>query len=414
MKKTTLFIITALLCCNAVCQEIGPYKFSIGTFSKFHKQSKRMAENNKLLNFGVRWESRMDGVTQFVQEYDVFIDYGKSPVVYINNISGMTKTILTKDYVKIVDDMNRNLIVYSRKAKNKDYYEVGIENCLSALHSLEYILYPLGKKFNPGIPNLLLSSSDTLLHGVEYVKYVGHSGRYYEYNDETGARDIPYDEIIYIFINKATDLIDSVFVTNITKNKYKYEAFYNVFSVSNDDIRPSFDSIFDFTQKAYAGYSLHDETNPPANMFYTQNKYFSDEVLDFPIVDLNGDTTTIREEKGFICLDLWFIGCGACMKELEMMKKEKDSLGYRIIENAGIKLFCVNEFSDNAALIRETTARYDCEDIIYFAKGFNTVYNATPCPYIILISPDKKKIFESSGLQNWDEVLKAKQNYETK
>ena len=70
MKRIGLFIIAVLLCCNAACQEIGPYKFSIGTMSKFHKQSARMAENNKLLRFKMKRESRMDGVTQFEQEYE--------------------------------------------------------------------------------------------------------------------------------------------------------------------------------------------------------------------------------------------------------------------------------------------------------------------------------------------------------
>ena len=77
-------------------------------------------------------------------------------------------------------------------------------------------------------------------------------------------------------------------------------------------------------------------------------------------------------------------------------------------------MLLINEFSDNAELIMERMEKYNIDDIIYTAKGFNKVYKASPCPYIILVSPDKQKVFEVAGEVGdcYQELLKAKEKFE--
>lgn len=409
-----LLVLAVSLCGFAACQNKKPYQFSVKTDKKFSAQAKTLADNNRFLYFTFNKEVRQDGKYLWDRTYDVFIDYSDDNLVMICDHEFDNYYLVTNDSAMNIDKENRDLTIFRKKSKSSAFYDVGAENFISQIRGVDYYFKPLKKHCRMKHSDLLIESSDTIIRGTSFTKYMGHSGMSYLYNKNSGRNDIPYDVVSVAFVNNETNCLDSVYTTNITDNEFKYETIIKVLSVSNDNMYPLIDSIFDFTNKSYAGYSVHDNLNPPASILGTRNKSFTDEVLDFPLVSLIGDTTTIRKEEGWLFLDFWFIGCGPCVESFQKIRHEQDSLGYRILEQEGIKMLLINEFSDNAELIMERMEKYNIDDIIYTAKGFNKVYHASPCPYIILISPDKQKVFEVAGEVGdcYQELLKAKEKFE--
>ena len=414
MKKLMILMLAVSMCGFAASQNIGPYQFSIKTEKKFAKQTKTMADNNRFLFFTFNKEVRQDGKYLWDRTYGVFIDYGDDNLVMICDHEFDNYYLVTNDSVLNIDKERRDLTIFRKKSKSRDFYDVGAENFISQIRGVDYYLIPLKKHCRMKHGDLLVESSDTIIRGTSFTKYIGHSGIRYLYNEDTDRYDIPYDDISLAYVNNETNYLDSVYTTNITDNEFKNETIIKVLSVSNDNMYPLIDSIFDFTNKSYVGYSVHDNLNPPASILGTRNTSFTDEVLDFPLVSLNGDTTTIRKEESWLFLDFWFIGCGPCVESFQKIRHEQDSLGYRILEQEGIKMLLINEFSDNAELIMERMEKYNIDDIIYTAKGFNKVYKASPCPYIILVSADKQKVFEVAGEVGdcYQELLKAKEKFE--
>ena len=414
MKKFMYFMLAVSLYGFAAGQNIGPHQFSAKTEMKFSAQAGKLAEDNRFLCFTFNKEARQDGKYLWDRTYDVFIDYGDHNLVMICDHEFDDYYLVTNDSVMNIDRERRNLNIFRKKSKSRAFFDVGAENYVNKIRGVDYFLRPLKKHCGMKKSDLLVESKDTIINGTSFTVYTGHSGMVHLYNKETGRNDIPYDIVSVAYVNNETNCLDSVYYTNITDNEFKNETIIKVLGVSNDDKYQLIDSVFDFTSRSYAGYSLHDNLNPPSNISATSNKELTDATLDFPLVSLDGDTTTIREEDGWLFLDFWFLGCAPCVESFQKIRREQDSLGYRVLEHEGIKMMLVNEISDNAELIRERMEKYGINDIIYTAKEFRKVYQATPCPYIILISPDKQKVFEAAGEVGdcYDKLLKAKKEYE--
>ena len=134
--------------------------------------------------------------------------------------------------------------------------------------------------------------------------------------------------------------------------------------------------------------------------------------MHFPLVKLNGDTTTLAENEGWILLNVWSFNCGPCIENLQNYGHEKDSLGYRILEREGIKIMAVNQSSDNLELIRQFGEKTGTTDIMYSGKGLSGVIELQYYGYYYLISPDRQIAYESSHLGDYSELLKAKSDYE--
>lgn len=414
MKIIVPFVLAVSLCSIAASQNIKPYQFSIKTERELDAQAKAMADDNRFLCLTFNKELWVDGEYSWDRSHDVFIDYGRNNLVMIHDHEFDNYYLVTNDSTVFVDKERRELTVFRKKAKSRDFYIVGAENYINTIpDGLDYYLRPLKGHCRKKHPHLPIESRDTTIRGTDYTKYMAHSGVQHFYNEKTRRFDIPIDDVSVSFVNNETNCLDSVYITNITDNDNKTEAFIRVMDISNDNKYQLIDSVFDFTSVLYAGYTVHDNLNPPTSIVGTTNRNLTDEVLDFPIVSLDGDTTTIRNEQGWLFLDFWFIGCGACEKSFQTIKEEQDSLGYRILEREGIKMMLVNEFSDNVELVRERIDQYSIDDIVYTAKGVSRIYRANPCPYIILISPDKQKVYEVAGNNDcYKQLLKAKREYE--
>lgn len=129
-------------------------------------------------------------------------------------------------------------------------------------------------------------------------------------------------------------------------------------------------------------------------------------------MNINCDTTTIKEYDSWILLNFWRFSCGPCLKNMENYKHEKDSLGYRVLENNDIKILAINYESNNMEQLGKLAGKDDSKDIIYSAKGIKQRINLPFQGYYYLISPKKEIVYETSHLGDYSELLKAKAEYE--
>ena len=134
--------------------------------------------------------------------------------------------------------------------------------------------------------------------------------------------------------------------------------------------------------------------------------------MDYPLVGLNNDTITIASLDGWILLSLWSFNCPSCIRNMQKYGREKDSLGYRVVEKQGISILSTNYVSGNMNLIGEMASKTNTTDITYCAQGLMRTHTIPYLGYYYLISPDKQIVYETSNLGDYSELLEAKANYE--
>lgn len=156
------------------------------------------------------------------------------------------------------------------------------------------------------------------------------------------------------------------------------------------------------------------QTNPSEAATYV---YAEDEnkLFDATLFNLSYDTTSIRKISGWILVDIWQFGCKPCAKFHHQLSREQDSLGYRILENNGITLLCLNPLSLVTESLVKYAELYGITDITYSAKSILGSLNWYSYPYYILISPDKKIIYKGNDLgENYQTIINAITSHEKK
>ena len=92
------------------------------------------------------------------------------------------------------------------------------------------------------------------------------------------------------------------------------------------------------------------------------------------------------------------------------MAAEKDSLGYRILENEGIKILAIEHNSNNMEIISKRAHKTKSEDIMYSGKGIGITINIPTLGYYYLVSPNKEIVYETGDLGDYSEILKKIEN----
>ena len=230
----------------------------------------------------------------------------------------------------------------------------------------------------------------------------------------------------HTFINNTTGLIDSVYCFSTSKlhnDKVLTEGpeyvdeygniFRNYYKIDNynfDSKQHIFDSVFDLTDARYNDYSRYDEKTFYQYRPYSQNKTANDDLLDYPLVSLQGDTTSIREQEGWVLLNFWTTGCGPCIEHLKEYAHEIDSLGYRILEKEEIKILAIEHKSDDMELIAKRAQLTNSKDIMYSGKGIGATINLPALGYYYLVSPNKEIVYETGDLGDYEEIIKKLKN----
>ncbi len=84
------------------------------------------------------------------------------------------------------------------------------------------------------------------------------------------------------------------------KFSWEGEHYYTFYDFSYENRQNYIDSIFNYNNKEYEKYSRYDVANPEP--YHSFDTIVTDKLLDFPIVNLKNDTTTLREQNSWVLL----------------------------------------------------------------------------------------------------------------
>ena len=387
---------------------------------EFKRMAKELAEKYEWLSFDVCHQNYRNDTFNWEVKYGVIMHYDKkNPTIYVgrkdlydNDLTSEEFRISKDKFEKILHG-DHNIITYKNRHFFWDAYHSFplMGDIPYYFNSLGYYLYTTQSKIKSQFcTSATVIDADVVnINGKSYIKY--HTVDPFV----TISLEIIYDRT-HTFVNAETGLIDSVYSystsslrddSSIYKNSYGeiYNNYYKIENYSFESKQHVLDSIFDLQSVRYADYDHYDEKTSPQCQARTENKTACDELLDYPLVNLEGDTTSIREQDGWVLLNFWTTGCEPCIEHLMRMAAEKDSLGYRIIEKEGIKILAIEHKSDNLELIAKRAELTNSKDIMYSGKGIGAIINLPASGYYYLVSPNKEIVYETGNLGDYSEII---------
>lgn len=256
------------------------------------------------------------------------------------------------------------------------------------------------KFWNKDLAKKIIYKTDTTIGDKHYKLYSTKSEDYdvtYYNNVELNV----IDKIVYYFDdskNKKTKLV------------YEYKNF------SFDNNEQIIDSIFSIDNPRWANLKMCNDTIlPTSRVIFTTEKdtVMNNMVMNFPIVDINNDTTTIAQEEGWLFLFCWCYTCVPCIEFAEKLQKEQEQYGRTILENNGIKVMCLNYHAADIQKLKDFVKPYNLDRVFFGAKDMNKYLHMVQFPTYYLVSPNKQTVYVGVGkIDNYNEILTRKQEYE--
>ncbi len=326
----------------------------------------------------------------------------------------------TNDSLKLVDRFN-GVLLYGSSNPDTTFYQfnafdlVKLRRLQTGFDFFKFYFYPRNNQY-ANVPFETLK--DTTVNGVpfailSYNKYTGNA-----YNENTQAFDLPQIYTVEVYYNKQTNRVDRILFTPSTPemiqmNPFRVEILFTEFA--SDDKKHLSDSIFNFKNPEYRNFSLHNiHIDLPATEcgISSDSNEISETMLNYPIVSMYNDTILLKNIHEWVLIDFWFYGCKPCMHLPVKLQKEKNELGYRVLEKEKIKILYLNPKGNATEIMKQFVERWGITDITYSAKEITQIFDVLAYPQYFLISPDKKIVYQSSNLEDYSELLKAKQEYE--
>lgn len=398
---TTIFVMVVIF--------FGYHGFGINTkiISAYKQQSNFLFGNSDWLSFDMQWEQYHQGDSLWSMTHHVVLHYGYDDMVFVDDPFHYTYFKITKSSTDIID-YGENKIISYKKRLGGSYTSMGLQQELGYyIQFLWYYLLPSNRRFANQSKFCLTSYEDLSNGTVRKYKGYGSIGR--TKNNITGEWNVTTQDV-FSYVNNNTNVLDSVKIDYYVGNEKRSQRIIRISNLRYDNRQLYIDSIFDYSNPRYAKFSHHDEKNLEDP--WSDNKSVTEELANYPLVNLKGDTTTIAENDGWLLLNFWTINCAPCIQHLKDYKHEKDSLSYRILENEGIRILAINQKSDNMELMADIAEKTDTRDIMYSGKGIGGTIELPYLGYFYLISPDKEVVYDSSNLGDYSELLKAKADYE--
>lgn len=387
-------------------------KLNNETVTAYRSQSNALLGDAEWLSFDMQWDQYSQGKHIWSMTHHVTMHYGHGQdMVFVDDPFHYKFLRITKSSADVIDCGENKIITYKRKFGGR-YFSVGIEQHLFYYNEyLWYYMMPLCNRFSL-LSSFILEEHKDLYNGNDSLReYIGHDAMIgYSENDSTGKWDVPNTQKVFSYVNSITNVLDSIKIDYYVGGENTSQRIIRISNLRYDNRQRYIDSIFNLDNPRYAKFSHHDEKNPEDP--WSDNKSVTEELANYSLVNLEGDTTTIAENDGWLLLNFWTINCAPCIQHLKDYKHEKDSLGYRILENEGIRILAINQKSDNMELMADIAEKTDTRDIMYSGKGIGGTIELPYLGYFYLISPDKEVVYDSSNLGDYSELLKAKADYE--
>ena len=380
----------ALLLCMAANAQTS-IKDVIQNYNKFKNQAESFADEHEWVSFKYKNIHYYKDSLSWDEEFEVIIKYdGNKSLVFYNQYGIEQIYLLDRECYKKIEKPEGSLIKYENTIFDFDrhYEALGKYGFVPRyFRDIPYYIYPISFAESGYLTQVFTDVEEQEIDGELYNIYKFD-------NDE---RSVCY------YVNATTNIMDSAYCEVFEYHSKDHYTFYDF----NYDSRQTYiDSIFNFENKEYEKYSRYNLATP--SPYWSIDTIVTDKLLDFPLVDLKNDTTSLREHEGWILLNFWTFNYESCMKQLERYAHEKDSLGYRIIEKEGVKIMAINYLSNNMKYIEKVAKRFDCDDIIYSGKEiYSVIY---PSCYYYLISPDKKVVLTTNKLEDYEGILRLISN----
>ena len=387
MKRMSILLFVVLFSCMTTSAQTT-IKDALQNYVKFKRQAETLADENEWVSFKYKDIHYSGDSLLFEEESELIIKYdGKNSSLFYNINSIEWFYLLDKDYYKKIEKPEGSLIKYENTIFDFDrhYDALGKRGFIPRFFiDIPYYIYPISFAESMNMKQIFNEIEELEIDGELYNVYKFD-------NNERRVR---------FYVNAATNIMDSAY-TEIYQ--YSSKVYYTFYDFSFENRQSYIDSIFNFDNKEYEKFSKYDIVN--SEPYYSFDTIVTDKLLDFPLVDLNNDTTTLREQEGWVLLNFCTITSDYSMRQLDRYAKEKDSLGYRILEKEGIKIMAIEHKSNNMEYIEKYAKRHHSEDITYSAKGiFNAIdVNWWECYY--LISPDKKVVYRAEKLGDYSEII---------
>lgn len=386
MKRiSTLLFAVVFFCMTANAQETS-IKDVIQLNKKFKNQAETLADEHEWVSFKFKDMHYSNDSLLFEDESEVIIRYdGKRSLLFYNQYGIETMYLLDDDYYKKIEKPEGSLIKYENTIFDfsRHYDALGKYGFIPRyFYHIPYYFYPIDFAHSMSITQLFNGFDERMIDGEPY--------NVYKFDDK--------EHRIKLYVNAATNIMDSAYSEMY---QYSSKVYYSFYDFSFENRQAYIDSIFNFNNKEYEKYSRYDIANPEP--YHSSDTIVTDKLLDFPIVDLKNDTTTLREQNSWVLLYFWRCEYSN-IEQLERYVQEKDSLGYRILENEDVRIMAIEPSSNNMEYIERVADKYDCEDIIYSAKE---IYNAIDVLYhkYYLISPDKKVVYKNWDIEDYEEII---------
>ena len=386
MKRISILLFSVLFSITAANAQGKSIKDFIDYHKKFRKQAESFADKHEWVSFKYKNIHYYDDNFSWEDEFEVIIKYdGKNSLVFYN-INGIEWIyLLDRNYYQKIEQLEGSLIKYENTIFDfsRRYEELGKHGFIPRyfIH-IPYYLYPIDLAYSASITRIFTDVEDIEIKGELY--------NVYKFDDQ--------EESLRLYVNAATNVMDSAYQE---ERNYLSKDYYTFYDFSYENRQNYIDSVFNYDNKEYEKYSRYDVANPEP--YYSLDTIVTDKLLDFPIVDLKNDTTTLREQNSWVLLYFWRYE-DSHIEQLEKYVQEKDSLGYRILENEDVRIMAIEPSSNNMEYIQRVADKYDCEDIIYSAKE---IYNAIDVLYhkYYLISPDKKVVYKNWNIEDYEEII---------
>ena len=380
-----------LLCMTANAQT--SIKDVIQNYKKFKNQAESFADEHEWVSFKYRNIHYYKDNLSWDEEFEVIIKYdGNKSLVFYNQYGIEQIYLLDRDYYKKIEKPEGSLIEYENTIFDFDrhYEALGKYGFVPRyFRDIPYYIYPISFAESMNLTQVFTDVEKSEIDGELYNIYK------FDNDERRGC----------YYVNATTNIMDSAYCEVF---EYHSKDHYTFYDFNYDNRQTYIDSIFNFENKEYEKYSRYNMSTP--SPYWSIDTIVTDKLLDFPLVDLKNESTSLREEEGWILLNFWTLNCEQCLEQLERYVHEKDSLGYRVLEKEGIKIMAIEHQSNNMEYIEKVAKKFDGDDIIYSGKE---IYSAIEIPYFgyyYLISPDKKVVLTTNKLEDYEEILRLISN----
>lgn len=410
LVKTSAYIVLMAV----LCVELLP---SIGLNQIEYSRCARLSLGGKgWLNIALAMHSYSDNGTISHRKCLVSYDFNKKdPKLYISFPDASEFYLVSTDCVCMINNENREFSRFHRGASLKQTYSVMKNHVLQKIRYMPYYSLAMPNSMQAQSQFLYIKQTFDLADEQKSKKcFIGRTKKMYMKNERTRLFTEPLQYECKTWINHQTFHIDSVIAYNVSRNSFHDTIKYLVTGLDNMDKSNYYDSLFDAANDEYRSYSFHDEKHLPYSMANSYNKEIDDEVTDYRLLCLDGDSLSLSSIPTWILLDLWQLGCQPCYQAFEKFRQERDSLGHMVLDGEDIRIIAANAKSDNMELIGKVAEKYEAYDLLYAGKGLTSVLSLVNhgFPSYYLISPGKEIVWRSNSLGDYSELLEAKENYE--